>query len=82
MKPVDLETEGHENVVVFAKDQPQYEPLPAQRQENGVIWTRWQLTEDGRRAIMDGARVDLWVWTFGNPLQPVRLAVEGRRGQH
>ena len=77
MKPVDLEAEGHKDVIVFAEHQPQYESLPAVLVEPGVVWTRWQLSEDERRAIMDGARIELWVWTFGKALQPVMLAVEG-----
>ena len=63
-------------LVVFAKDQPQYQQLPA-RVSNGVVTSRWQLSEDERRAILDGACVMLESWTFGRPLQPVRLWIEG-----
>jgi len=77
MKPVDLEAEGYENVIVFAKYQPEYEPLPAVQVEPGLVWTKWQLSGAERRAIMDGARVELFVWTFGQPLQPVALKIEG-----
>lgn len=75
MKPIDPELEGYPTVV-FAEDQPEYEPLPAAIVGN-ALYTKWQLTENERRAIMDGARVDLLIWTCGRPLQPVVLQVEG-----
>jgi hypothetical protein len=63
--------------VVYAANQPQYNPLPALVDAEGTVHTRWQLTEDERRAIMDGACVTLALMTFGDPLQPIRLGVEG-----
>jgi len=77
MQPVDLKAEGYEDVITFAEHQPEYQPLPAVEVEPGCVWTRWTLSETERRAIMDGARVELFVWTFGRPLQPVALRVEG-----
>ena len=77
MKPVDLKTAGFENVIVFAEDQPEYQPLPAVETEPGVIWTRWEPTTDERKAIAEGKRIDLFIWTFRRPLQPIALAVEG-----
>lgn len=63
--------------VTFAADQPQYNPLPAVIDSDGVVHTRWQLTEDERRAILDGACITLSIMTFGQALQPVLLAIEG-----
>ncbi len=62
--------------VVFTADQPQYRPLPASVTLRAVN-TEWQPTFNERKALSDGARILLSVLTFGQPLQPVLLAVEG-----
>jgi hypothetical protein len=61
--------------VVYAKDQPQYNPLRALKsmKDNGAILTRWRPDEFERRAIADGADVFLEILTFHEPLQPVLL---------
>ena len=65
------------DVVVFAKDQPQYEPLPAVRLHGpcGMVLTRWELTDQERAAIALGMDVYLALYTFDQPLQPIRLTV-------
>jgi hypothetical protein len=60
--------------ITFAKDQPQYQPLPAIRTPDGAILTRWEPTPEERRAIAEGGSIYLAVWTFNNPLQPVLLS--------
>lgn len=62
--------------VIMAADQPQYLPLPAHYYGGRVI-TRWQLNENERRAILDGACIDLTLVTFGQPLQPIMISVQG-----
>ncbi len=61
--------------VVFAKDQPQYTPLPAILFDDGKICTEWRLTEEERTLILNGENLRLWIWTYGHPLQPVALEV-------
>ncbi len=63
------------NEIVYAKDQPQYTPLPVLRNEAGIVLSRWTLTDDEREAILAGADIMLSVHTFGGPLQPVRLEI-------
>lgn len=63
--------------VVYAKDQPEYMPLPVLRNQAGVVLSRWKLTEAERKAVADGADIFLSVWTFNGPLQPIRLEIEG-----
>ncbi len=46
-----------------------------------TINTEWELTHTERTAIFAGARVMLSVLTFGQPLQPVLLAVEGAESE-
>ena len=77
MKPVEIEEAEGTRKVLLAKNQPQYGSLPALVYPDGVVLSRWQPTFDERRAIADGANVDLWVWTFGRPHQPVNLQVQG-----
>lgn len=52
--------------------------LPAYYHEaEGVVLTRWRLTQDEKEIFQrSGGDIYLWVWTFGNPLQPVRITVE------
>ena len=61
--------------IVFAKDQPQYDPLPACVDPNGVVMTEWELTAEDLARVLAGGRVRLWVYTFRQPLQPVMLEV-------
>jgi hypothetical protein len=76
MTPISPVIEGHQDrEVVYAKDQPQYNPLPALRTPEGVVLTRWTLTNEERDAISMGADVLLEVHTFGRAIMPVRLSV-------
>lgn len=75
MEPTEISGEGRP--VVFAENQPEYFPLPARVTEDGQVRTRWQFTLDERRAIADGACLELTLHTFGNALQPVHLEIEG-----
>ncbi len=62
--------------IVFAKDQPEYFPLPAYRSEDGYVVTRWKLTLCERIRVL--LRGDIWlsVLTYNRPLQPVKLETE------
>lgn len=81
MEPVPVGTVPPKgwNEVVYAKDQPQYLPLPAllSMMSDGQMVTRWTLSPEERAAIAGGADVFLTVLTFGRPLQPVLLEVGG-----
>lgn len=68
-QPVDG---GH---VVYAADQPEYQPLPVWRRESGAVVSRWRLTWRERVAILLGRSLYLEVLTFGGPLQPVYPSV-------
>lgn len=57
--------------VVFAKDQPEYIPLPAAVSPDGVVLTEWELSASDLATLLNGGRVRLWVYTFNKPLQPV-----------
>lgn len=80
MDPVEqVEAEGT-TLVTFAKDQPEYIPLPALVYPDGKVLTEWKPTEAERAAIAAGENIRLWIWTFGKPLQPVALTVTSEEG--
>jgi hypothetical protein len=60
--------------ITFAKDQPQYRPLPAYRSEDGYVVTRWSLTWRERLNILFSGNLWLSVLTYNRPLQPVKLS--------
>lgn len=80
MQPIDPGEDKGE-LVTYGAGQAEYEPLPSRvgldYDGNVASLTLWQLSEDERRAILDGARLGLRVLTFGRPLQPVYLYIEG-----
>lgn len=71
MKPVEFPGVN----VVFAKDQPEYMPLPAMKIPNdpqGLIIT----TPEELERIKETGTIHLSVATFNQPLQPVLLTVD------
>jgi hypothetical protein len=71
MKPVEPTAivEGMERVT-FAKDQPEYIPLPAARGEDGIVLTEWELTPEEREAVANGANIRLFVSTINSYVLP------------
>lgn len=61
--------------VVYAKDQPEYTPLPAVRTVQGEVITRWKLTFRERLVVLFSGNIWLNLLTFNNPLQPIKLSV-------
>lgn len=62
----------------FAKDQPQYNPLPSIiiPGREGEVLSRWELTEEEKALLASGeGHIFLSLSTFGQPLQPIRLRV-------
>lgn len=62
--------------VVYAKDQPEYQPLPSIKLADGAILTRWMLSEEEKRIVTEQGFIYLEVLTFNRPLQPLRLSVD------
>ena len=80
MKPVSPVLPGAGLVeVVYAKDQAEFLPLPAIRNPDGNILTRWKLSFWERLRVLLTGDVYLWVSTFNRKLQPVLLQVERPR---
>lgn len=72
MHPVEFEEQN----VVFAKDQPEYLPLPALQAADGRVISCWGLTWRERLRVLLGGRLWLETLTFHSPLQPQRPAVQ------
>jgi hypothetical protein len=78
MEPRDLSFEDvsklpEHDIVVIAKEQPPYRPLPVARLagKKGRVVSRWNLTGEERARIAAGEDLYLEVLTFGLPLQPL-----------
>jgi len=59
--------------LVIAKDQPEYQPLPAVITPSHAVVTRWTFNDIERRAIANGE--DLYLTIYGTPIRPVFLSV-------
>jgi hypothetical protein len=69
MKPVKFPGQN----VVFGSEQPEYNPLPALRFQDGEVITCWELTDSDLEKISSSKRIYLSQLTFNLPLQPVKL---------
>lgn len=72
-------TEFPEQTVVYAKDQPEYNPLPAHRFADdpaGRIACCWKLDWRERLAVLFSGEIWHQILTFNQPLQPQLLTVE------
>jgi len=69
--------EFEEQTVVYAKDQPEYRPLPAHQfnDAEGRVAFCWKLTWRERLKVLLKGEVWHQVFTFHQPLQPQLLEV-------
>jgi hypothetical protein len=57
--------------IIFAKDQPEYNPLPALKMPDGEVYTCWQFSEDEWNKMSVNRCFFLKQLTFNQPLQPI-----------
>ena len=65
--------------VVIAKDQPQYQPIPAHFVEgdpSGSVIFCWQLTDEEKQRIIETGVIWHSSMTFGHAFQPQLLSTE------
>jgi len=76
LSPVVLDSEERWGVseIVFAKDQPEYIPLPALKFQDGLVVTRWSLSLKERLNLLFGGSIFLGMLTYNHPLQPIRIS--------
>ena len=80
MSPKSPVMPGSESIeVVLGKDQPEYLPLPCVSLDTPArpMLTRWELSDEERMALAQGADIVLTQLTFAHPFQPVHLQVVG-----
>lgn len=66
MKPIEFKQQN----ITFAKDQPEYLPLPAYRDEEGQVISCWGLSFYERIIILFTGKFWFRQLTFNDPLQP------------
>jgi len=74
MKPVEFPEQN----VVYAKDQPEYEPLPAHRTDDreSAVTSCWEISDEDLAEIIATRRIYVTQLTFRHPLQPIRMATK------
>lgn len=65
-----------EHNCVYAKDQPEYLPLPVHKTVDGMVISCWQLTWRERLKVLFTGCVWYSILTFNRPLQPQRPSVD------
>jgi hypothetical protein len=73
MKPIEFK---HQNII-FAKDQPEYQPLPALRIDSpsGEVISCWKMNFKERIKVLFTGRVWLSLMSFNKPLTPSFMSV-------
>lgn len=62
--------------VVYAKNQPEYIPLPSIKTVEGQVITRWRFSLKERIKLLLTGNLYLSLLTFNQPLQPIQLSVD------
>jgi len=71
MNPIEFKQQN----TVYAKDQPEYLPLPVYRTPDGEVTSCWAMNWRERIRVLWTGRVYLSLLTFGAPLQPQIMSV-------
>ena len=67
---------GEVTYVVYARNQPQYQPLPAIKSDRGRLTTRWHLNWRERLRVLFRGDLYIQVLTYGQLLQPIKPFTE------
>lgn len=66
--------------IVFGASQPEYQPLPALKDDNNPQGTTvvhcWELSEEELLKLIDTRELWVSVLTFNKPIQPIYITVE------
>lgn len=72
MKPIEFK----ESNVIYGKEQPEYLPLPAFKDNDGTVITSWQLSPEEIEKVRQTGCIWLAVRTFNEPMQPLFLTAD------
>ena len=79
MNPVEPKLHPGGQLMIFAKDQEPYTPLPASVDSVGSVITEWEFTAEELQQIMTGGRIRLYILFTsvhnGVPLSPIKIEV-------
>jgi hypothetical protein len=62
--------------VTYAKDQPEYLPLPAYRNISGDVTSCWKMNFKERLKALFTGKVYFTLLTFNNPIQPQIASID------
>lgn len=71
MKPIELNSN-----CVFGANQEGVFPLPAYKNDNGDVYTTWELSQNERDEVMKTGRIYLIVQTFNRGFNPLIITTE------
>lgn len=82
----DLAANPEPTFIEIAKNQPEYQTLPALVYQDGRVLTEWKLSEEERSRLVTGEAIRLWIWVhpqicrccgsaLPRKLQPIQLEV-------
>lgn len=77
MKPIKFKEQN----VIYAKNQPEYRPLPAHKTKDGVVTSCWQMTFKERLKVLFFGKIYLSMLTFNMPLQPILISIDNLVGK-
>lgn len=69
-------TRSYARESVYAKEQPEYLPLPAVRGSGGLVTTRWTIGWRDRLKLLLWGSLYVQTLTFNRRLQPIKLLVD------
>lgn len=72
MKPIEFKEQN----VVFAKDQPEYQPLPAFTYPDGVVVCCWEMSKEEIEEVAKTGKIWVSLSTFKQPLMPMYLTTK------
>lgn len=72
MEPINFEGVN----VTFAKDQPEYLPLPAYRSSDGEVICCWKASLWERIKMLFTGRIWIGILTFNQKLQPILVSAD------
>lgn len=67
--------QADETEKIYAENHPEYQPLPSIRRDDGVVLTRWLLSEDERRLVAEQGYLYVALITRDGKIQPLKLTV-------